>query len=364
MLRSNSERSTGSVNRRSMLKTVGAAFAATSVAGCLGGGGGSSTTTLRYLGWGGNTQDAAETAFEYWEEETGNEVEHQSAGGDSEFLSIIRENPGDIDLFMPTSFGVYTAREEDMLAEIDYDQLPNYQDNIKDEWADRPYINNDAVFRDALTQGYAYDTEQVDMEMSTWDDIKDESLAGEVGLRDQATSRVTNAAASLGLSINDVPGDEEVTSQVREELSAQSQNVFGYWGAGAESIRWLREGEGLAVETWGGRTLALQEEGYDNIEYVIPEGGTSTITEDWAIPSSSENQELVHDLLNHTFQRDIIVELSENVGYPVPVVDTPDVIRELPDYTDSPDDLMWADWAKVNPAVSEWQQMFEEVKQG
>lgn len=363
MLTHDSDRTGSPVNRRSVLKTVGAGFAATSLAGCMGGGGGNGSTTLRYLGWGGNTQEAAETAFGYWEEETGNTVEHQSAGGDSEFLSIIQENPGDIDLFMPSSFGVYTAREEGLLAEINYDELPNYQENIKSEWADRPYIQNDAVFRDALTQGYAYNTEQVDMEMSTWDDLKDDSLSGEVGLRDQATSRVTNAAASLGMSVNDVPGDEGVTSQVRDELTAQDENTFGYWGAGAESIRWLREEEGLAVETWGGRTRALQEEGYENIDYVIPDGGTSTISEDWAIPASSENQDLVHDLLNYTFQRDIIVELSENVGYPVPVADTPESIRELPDYTESPDDLMWADWGSVNPVVSDWQQLFEEVKQ-
>lgn len=359
----NSNQSTGAVNRRTAVKTLGATLAATGLAGCLGGGGGGGSTTLRYLGWGGNTQDAAENAFEYWEEETGNEVEHQSAGGDSEFLSIIRENPGDIDLFMPSSFGVYTAREEGMLADIEYDNIPNYQENIKDQWIDRPYIENDAVFRDALTQGYAYNTDEVENEMTEWDDIKQESLSSDVGLRDQATSRVVNAAASLGIDVNNVAGDEELTAQVREELASQDQNSYAYWSAGAESIRWLRENEGLVVEAWGGRTLALREEGYDNIEYVIPEGGASTISEDWAIPSSSENQELVHDLLNHTFQRDIIVELSENVGYPVPVVDTPGSITNLPDYTEDPDDLIWVDWGTVNPVVSDWQQMFEEVKQ-
>nr|WP_257628770.1 PotD/PotF family extracellular solute-binding protein [Haloplanus salinarum] len=364
MFGDSSQRSRTPVDRRSVLKTLGGGIAATGLAGCLGGGGGGSTDTLRYLGWGGNTQDAAATAFEYWTEESGVEVEHQSAGGDSEFLSIIRENPGEIDLFMPTSFGVYTARQEDLLADINYDDLPNYQENIQQDWADRPYIDGDAVFRDALTQGYAYNTEETDREMSTWDDIKADEFEDSLGLRDQATSRVTNAAASLGMNINDVPGNSDAVEQVRQELGEQHENTFGYWGAGAESIRWLREGTATVAETWGGRTRALQEEGYEEIEYVIPEGGTSTITEDWAIPASSENQDLVHDLLNHVFQRDIIVELSDNVGYPVPVQDPPEVIRNLPDYTESPDDLMWVDWGTVDPAVSDWQQMFQEVKQG
>lgn len=359
-----SEPSTSLTDRRSVLKTLGGAVAVTGLAGCLGGGGGGSPESIRYLGWGGNTQDSAATAFEYWTEESGIEVEHQSAGGDSEFLSIIRENPGDIDLFMPSSFGVYTAREEGLLAEINYDELPNYQENMQSDWADRPYIENDAVFRDALTQGYAYNTEETDIEMSTWDDIKADEFAGELGLRNQATSRVTNAAASLGIDVNDVPGNDDALQQIRGELSEQGANAFSYWSAGAESIRWLREGTATVTETWGGRTRALQQEGFEEIEYVIPEGGASTITEDWAIPASSENQEVVHDLLNHVFQRDIIVELSDNVGYPIPVNDPPEVIRNLPDYTESPDDLIWVDWGTVDPVVSDWQQLFQEVRQG
>jgi spermidine/putrescine transport system substrate-binding protein len=350
-----------SMDRRTVLKTVGAGVATAGVAGCSGNTG---STTLRYLGWGGNTQESAEIAFEYWEEETGNTVEHQSAGGDSEFLSIIRENPGDIDLFMPTSFGVNAAREEGLLADIDMGELPNYEENVQSDWADRPYIEGDAVFRDALTQGYSVNTNEVDREMTSWEDIKAAEFEGDLGLRDQATSRVTNAAAARGHDINDVPGDDEIFADVREELAEQHANTFGYWGAGAESIRWLREGQGTVVETWGGRTRALQQEGNEHIEYVIPEEGTSTITEDWAIPESSENVELVHDLLNHTFQRDIITELSDNTGYPVPVNDPPEVIRNLPDYTESPDNLIWVDWPTVNPAVEDWEQAFEEVKQG
>ncbi len=359
MASGDSDRSVEETNRRTVLKTVGAGVATVGIAGCAD----DDTTTLRYLGWGGNTQDSAEIAFEYWEEETGNTVEHQSAGGDAEFLSIIRENPGDIDLFMPTSFGVHAAREEGLLAQIDYDELPNYQENIQNDWADRPYIEGDAVFRDALTQGYAVNTDEVDREMTSWHDIKEAEFEGDVGLRDQATSRVTNSAAARGYDINDVPGDDDIVAEIREELIEQHENTFGYWGAGAEGIRWLREGQGSLVETWGGRTRALQQEGNDHIEYVIPEEGTSTITEDWAIPESSENVDLVHDLLNHTFQRDIIVELSDNVGYPVPVNDPPEVITDLPDYTADPDDLMWVDWETVNPAVDDWEQMFEEIKQ-
>lgn len=352
-------------NRRTVLKTAGAGLAAVGLAGCLGdndANGG--TSSIRYLGWGGNTQDSAATAFEYWTEETGIEVEHQEAGGDAEFLSIIRENPGEIDLFMPSSFGVVTARNEGLLADIDFDELPNYTELYQDDWRDRPYIQGDAVFRDALTQGYAYNTELTDAEMTSWDDIKADEFDDELGLRDAATSRVINSAASRGIDVNDVPGDDDLFAEVVDELEEQNENTFGYWGAGAEGIRWLREETGTVVEAWGGRVRALRQDGNENIEYVIPEEGASTITEDWAIPESSENKEEVHDLINHTFQRDIIVELSDNVGYPIMIEDPPEVIRNLPDYTENPEDLIFIDWDAAESELDAWEQAFQEVQLG
>lgn len=362
MVNDSQSRSKTPTSRRNVLKVVGGGMAALGLSGCLGGNG--DVDSIRYLGWGGNTQDSAATAFEHWTEETGIDVEHQEAGGDAEMLSIVRENPGDIDLFMPTSFGVVTARNDDLLAEIDYDELPNYMDLMQDEWIDRPYIEDDAVFRSYLSQGFAYNTEMTDMEPTSWHDIKEDEFDGELGLRDAATSRVTNAAAARGIDINEVPGDDELFDEVVEELEEQNENTFGYWDAGAEGIRWLREETGTVVETWGGRVRALQQDGHEHIEYVIPEEGTSTITEDWAIPESSENKETVHDLLNYVFQRDIIEELCDNVGYPINIEDPPEVITNLPDFTESPDDLIWIDWDAAEPELDAWEQAFEEVKLG
>jgi spermidine/putrescine transport system substrate-binding protein len=337
-------------------------MAVVGLAGCLGDNG--DVDSIRYLGWGGNTQESARIAFEHWTEETGIEVEHQEAGGDAEMLSIVQGNPGDIDLYMPTSFGVWAARNEGLLAEIDYDELPNYMEIMQDEWIDRPYIEDDAVHRSYLSQGLGINTELTDAELGSWEDIKDPDFDGVLGLRDDATSRITNAAATRGIDINDVPDDEGLFEEVVEELEEQHEYAFGYWDAGDEAMRWLREESGAVVEAWGGRIRALQQDGHEHIEYVIPEEGTATITEDWAIPAESENQETVHDLLNHTFQREIIEELSDNVGYPINIEDPPEVIRELPDYTEDPDDLLWVDWDSVEPHIDDWEQAFEEVQLG
>ncbi|MFC4248749.1 PotD/PotF family extracellular solute-binding protein [Natribaculum luteum] len=329
------------------------------LAGCMGGSG---DDYIRYLGWGGNTQDSAAEIFERWSEESDVEVRHESAGGDAEMISYFQQNRGDVDLCLLSSYGVHLARQEDLLSEVDYSEVPNYGENMKEEWQDMPYIENDAFFRDALTQGYSINTNEVDQEMASWQDIKADEFDGELALRDAAASRFTNAALAIGEDVNAIPDDDELFDDVVAELEAQHANAFGLWGAGAEAMQYLREENAMVAEAWGGRTRALQQDGYEHIEYIIPEEGAATITEDFVIPADSEKKETVYDLLDFVYQRENLVDLSDMLGYPIPVVDTPDVITNLPDYVDDPDDLAWVDWSVVDPVLDDWQETFDQVK--
>lgn len=346
-----------SINRRAFLATSGVA-ATMSVAGCLGG----DDDYIRYLGWGGNTQDSAAEIFDQWSEESGIEVRHESAGGDVEFISYLQQNQGEVDLFLPSSYGIHLARQEDLLADIEYDEVPNYAESLQEEWQEMPYIEGDAFFRDALTQGYSVNTEEVDQELTSWEDVKDEEFEDALALRDDAASRFTNAALSIEEDVNEIPDDDGLFDSVVEEIEEQHGNAFSLWGAGAEAMQYLREENAMVAEAWGGRTRALQQDGYEHVEYVIPDEGAATITEDYAIPAASEKKDNVYDLLNFAYERDNLVDISDMLGYPVPVVDTPDVITDLPDYVDDPDDLAWVDWSVVDPVIDDWQETFDEVK--
>lgn len=356
-MREKSQRIGQRVNRRGFLATS-AVTATMSLAGCLGG----EDDYIRYLGWGGNTQDAAAEIFERWSEESGVEVRHESAGGDVEMISYIQQNQGEVDLVLLTSYGLHLGREDDLLTDVEYDEVPHYEENLKEDWQDMPYIEGDAFFRDALTQGFSVNTEEVNREMTSWDDIKDDEFDDYLSLRDDAASRFTNAALSIGEDVNETPEDDDLFDRLVEELEAQHENAFGLWDAGAEAMQYLREENAMVAEAWGGRTRALQQEGYEHVEYVIPEEGAATITEDYAIPAASEKEDTVYDLLDFAYEYDNLVDISDMLGYPVPVVDTPDVITDLPDYVDDPDDLAWVDWSVVDPVIDDWQETFDEIK--
>jgi spermidine/putrescine transport system substrate-binding protein len=149
---------TGSHDRRTFLATATAAGLATT-ADCLssvtgGGGGGGQPDFVRYIGWGGNTQDSARQLFDQWAEETGIEVQRQTAGGDSAIVSQINQNPGSFDFANLSSYGITLARNQDLLGAVNYDQLPNYTENMQEAFRNAPYIQqgdeSDTIFRDRL----------------------------------------------------------------------------------------------------------------------------------------------------------------------------------------------------------------------
>jgi spermidine/putrescine transport system substrate-binding protein len=369
--------------RRDVLTTVGAGTLA-GLAGCLGGNGGGNGNgngngnrggnggsggggELRFLGFGGNTQEAQMTVFEPWAEETGTEVSGTEAGGTTEMISLIKQNPGSFDIVALNDTGMARAQQEDVIEPIDLSMVPNYEKNIKESARSLSFnVDGDdtmGLIRENGATGYAYNTEKVDGELTSWEDIKDPAYEGKVSLIDRTIDRLSNCAAAADLNVNEVPGDEAKTDQMFTEAEEQDQNVFNYWGDGATSIRYLRQENAWICEAWGGRVLALQEEGYDHIEYVIPEEGAMGWTDNLAIVKGTESRELAHELLNHTYQREHLLTLSDMMNYTVQVKNPPEKMTQLPDYAPA-EDLAFRDWDVVLPKEDAWTDRLNEIKQG
>lgn len=357
------------VNRRRWISTAGT-VGVIGLGGCvggIGGGGSGKPDSIRYLGWGGNTQESAKKLFAKWSEESGVEVKHQSAGGDTEFVSIIGQNPGDIDIVNFSSYGIALAREKDLLSEIDYGELPNYTENMQESFQNAPYVKpdeeSDTVFRDPVTQGYTYNTEQVSFEMTSWEDIIKPELKGKVALRDAALPRFGNASLAVGSNVNEVVSNDSAYQKTYERMMKEHENVFKYWGSGAQAIQFLREENAFAAEMWGGRTLALAEAGYDQMEYVLPEEGMFVLDENYNFPKSSNKTSTALELINWSFKRENAIELTKNLGYPLMIKNPPEAITSLPDYVDSIDQLSWPEWSTALDKQEQMTRDFQKIKQ-
>lgn len=349
--------------RRDVLAAAGAGTLA-AFAGCLGGGGSSSGGKLRFLGFGGNTQKSQMSVFDSWDSET--KVKGTSAGGTTEMISLIKQNPGSFDVVALNDTGMARAQKEDVLEPIDLSKVPNYEKNIKESARSLSFnMNGDktmGLIRENGATGYAYNTDKIDKQLDSWDAILDPAYEGKVSLIDRTIDRLSNSATAAGMNINNVPGNSSKTDKMFNRAKKENQNVFAYWGDGATSIRYLRQENAWICEAWGGRVLALQNEGYDNIEYVMPKEGAMGWADNLAVVKGSESREKAHELLNHTYKRENLLSLSDAMNYTVQVKNPPKKMKQLPDYAPA-EDLAFRDWNKVLPKQEAWTQRLDKIKQ-
>ena len=352
------------VTRRDALTALGAGSIA-GLAGCMGDFGGGAES-LRFLGFGGNTQESQMAIFDEWAEQEGIDVEGDSAGGTTEMISRIQQNPGEYDVVALNDTGMAQGQEEGVLEPIDLGEVPNYTENIRDAAQDLTFLvdggDTIGLIRENGATGYAYNTELVDRELTSWEDIKDPEFDGQVALLDRAVDRFSNCAVTIGVDINDAADDDDLFEEVVAEAEAQNQNVFSYWSDGATSIQYLQQENAHVCEAWGGRVLALQEDGYDHIEYVMPDEGAMAWTDTLAIVEGTENRDTVHELLNFTYERENLLQMSDDMNYTVQVDDPPEEMQALPDYAPV-EDLAFRDWSKILPVQDEWSERFQDVKQ-
>lgn len=352
--------------RRDVLTAVGAGTL-TALAGCTGVFGGSEDSgPLRFLGFGGNTQKAQMSVFTDWGKQSGTPVKGTAAGGTTEMISLIKQNPGAYDLVAFNDTGMARGQKEDVIEPIDLSKVPNYEKNIRKAARSLPFnVHNGktvGLIRENGATGYAYNTKKISTKLTSWNDIKDPAYKDKVSLIDRTMDRLANCAVAAGLNVNKVPGNETKTDKMFQEAKEQDTNVFAYWSNGATSIRYLRQGNAWICEAWGGRVLALQEEGYGHIKYVIPKEGAMAWADNLAVIKGTKNRELVHDLLNYTYQRENLLTLSKKMNYTIQVKNPPKWMKQLPDYAPAKD-LAFRNWKKLLPKQEAWSQRLDKIKQ-
>lgn len=352
-----------SVSRRTYLQ-LGAGASAVALAGCLG----SDGDTLTYLCRGGIIEDAEREVLQDWEEENDITIQFESAAEDSAMLEQMASDPGGYDLVTLSPYG-YALNEygedfadTELLADLDYGKVPNYEDNIQEEWRNSEFLqgHDKGMFYHISTQGLAYNTEKLPDGISSWEDIKDPALEDEVTLFDSAPTRFGQSCAAIGETVSDAVEDEELFAAVFEEVAEQHQNVYQYWETGNDFMTDLREERATVSSAWGGRVESLAEDGVP-VDYAIPEEGCISWSVAFSLTEESDMHEEAYDLLNWIYEEETATRLVEQHYYPVPLKGDHEVMENRFESLDA-DDVVTFSWPHIFAAINEIEEQFEQIK--
>ncbi|EMA03105.1 ABC transporter substrate-binding protein [Haloferax denitrificans] len=387
------------LNRRSFLKATGASatVGSAALAGCTGdGSGGTAETTasdgaetdetettaeseelsdtLNFYSWGGSTQEALnEHVIEPFEEEYGVTVKQSSFGGQDKMLANVRSSPeGSYDVIMPSTATSYAAAKQGLVEPLRLENIETWS-NLMPVFEDFSVDPGESTHVAPLyygTIGMGYNSDYVDDSNGlSWDLAFDEEFAGQVAIEGVPYVRVFTTALKLGMDPNEMVGDagsyEEGVKQVYDAMAEQHELVKKYWTSGQELTSLFSNETAYVGEAWGGRILSLQDEGYDNLKYGIPEEGAYGFTDTLAIAKGSKNRYTAEKFIEFAYRDDVITNLAPDIGYPPATEATSSDVEALPDFDPSGGErLTFQDQAFKNEHQQEWSRTFEQIKLG
>ena len=311
-----------------MKKYVSAlAFVSLGIACVLGGCGGKSSSASKGAGelyvynWG---EYIDEEVIHMFEEETGIKVIYDLFETNEEMYPVIEAGGRTYDVVCPSDYMIQKMAENDMLAEINFDNVPNI-DQIDPVYLERSKsFDPDNKFSVPYcwgTVGILYNTSLVAPEdiPTKWSDLWKETFSGEILMQDSVRDAFMVALKSLGYSMNSESRAE--LEEARDLLIQQKPLVQAY------VIDQVRDkmigGEAALGVIYSGEMLYIQEEvesqGLDyDLEYVIPQEGTNVWIDSWVIPKNAKNKENAEAWINFMCRPEIAKMNFEYITYPTP----------------------------------------------
>lgn len=267
-----------------------------------------------------------EEVIEMFKEETGINVVYDTFETNEEMYPIIDAGALVYDVVCPSDYMIQKMRENDMLAEINFDNVPNLS-NIGSTYMEMSKAfdpeNKYSVPYCWGTVGILYNTKMLEElgvnPPKTWADLWDEKLNGEILMQDSVRDAFMVALKSLGYSMN--TNNESELQQAKQLLIDQKPLVQAY------VIDQVRDkmigGEAAVGVIYSGEMLYIQGEvetlGLDySLEYVIPEEGTNLWLDSWVIPKNAKNKENAEKWIDFLCRPEIAKMNFEYITYPTP----------------------------------------------
>ncbi|WP_432626943.1 ABC transporter substrate-binding protein [Brotaphodocola sp.] len=286
-------------------------------------GNGSGSNELYVYNWG---EYIDEDVIDQFEEETGIKVIYDMFETNEEMYPVIEAGGVNYDVVCPSDYMIQKMRENDLLAEINFDNVPNLKE------IDPTYLEMSKSFDPENkysvpytwgTVGILYNTkmiEELGMDAPTkWSNLWDERLSGEILMQDSVRDAFMVALKKDGYSMNSENEDE--LQQAKQDLIDQKPLVQAY------VIDQVRDkmigGEAAVGVVYSGEMLYIQNEVKDlgldyALEYVIPEEGTNLWIDSWVIPKNAKNKENAEKWIDFLCRPEIAKQNFDYITYSTP----------------------------------------------
>ena len=299
------------------------------------------TVTLYVYNWGEYMSDGSEGTldanemFEEWYYETYGvkvTVNYSTYSSNESMYAKLSSGSVNYDVVVPSDYMIERMIAEDMLAELNYDNIPhigNIHPDFFGEEAVYDYYDPDNKYAVPYMYGMIgiiYNTAMVsedDSSLGSWSLMWDERHTGNILQFNNSRDALGTAQYFLGLDVNST--DEAEWRLALEKLKEQKPILQGY--VMDEIFNKMENGSAAIAAYYAGDFLSMYENNND-LEFFYPAEGTNLYVDAMCIPKSSENKEIAERYIDFMLTEAPAVANAEYTYYASPNT----AVRESEEY--------------------------------
>ena len=273
-----------------------------------------------------------ESVLEMFTRETGIKVNYMNFTTVEDMIVQVEANPGQFDLCFPSDYIIERMIKKDMLAEINFDNVPNAVQTI-------PYLQSPAYDPDNKysvpylwgTVGILYNTTMVDEPIVSWDIMWDTKYANNVFMLDSIRDSMGITLKYLGYSLNthDIPAIMAAKLKLIEQKTSGVVKAYQV----DETKDKMVAGEAALALVWSGDAQYAIDLNSD-LAYAVPEEGSNVWVDGMVIPKDAKNKENAEKLIDFLCRPEIAKMNCEYVRYASPNAGAIELMGDV--YTSNP----------------------------
>ncbi len=254
--------------------------------------------------------------LDIFEEETGINVIYEEFETNEIMYPKVKSGAVAYDCVCPSDYMIQKMLQNDMLAEIDFENIPNIK-NIGDTYMEKSTSfdpdNKYSVPYCWGTVGILYNKTMVSEPIDSWDVLWDSRYKDNILMQDSVRDAFAVALKYKGWSLNSTNISE--LTQAQQLLLDQKPLVQAYV---VDQVRDKMIGNEAAIGViYSGEAIYTQKENSD-LEYVIPKEGSNVWIDSWVIPKNAEHKENAEKFINFLCRADIALMNFEYITYSTP----------------------------------------------
>ncbi len=312
--------------------------------------------TLNVFNWGEYISDGSDGSLDVnaaFENLTGIEVNYTNFDSNEAMYAKVKPGAVSYDIIIPSDYMVARLISEDMLAELDYTLIDNYE-NIDERYLGQYFDPDDrySVPYNVGMVGLIYNKTMVEEAPDSWDVMWDERYRDNILTFNNPRDAFAIAQFLLGIDINteDVDQWERAADKLKEQNAVLQGRVMD------EVFNKMQGGNAAIAPYYAGDFLTMQEINPD-LEFVYPKEGTNIFVDSVCVPKNCTNYEAAMLYINFLLEPEVALANAEYICYASPNK----TVVENPDYSLKDNEILYpAD--EDMPEVEYYHDMSEKIR--